>query len=140
MLVAVCAVVLIAASAERFYIRAAVQDHFQVVQWVSNHLTSETWVGAPQSGTLGYFHDRTINLDGKVNPLALQARHDNRLFHYIVNDTPIEYIADWYGLARWVDHPETVREERDVNLLAERFSILVRDAEHNLVVLKRRSQ
>ena len=105
--------------------RSAAHDHGQVVQWVSDHLAPATWVGAPQSGTLGYFHDRTINLDGKVNPLALQARQDNRLFHYIVNDTPIEYIADWYGFARWVDHPESVQEEREVDLLRRHFAIIV---------------
>jgi hypothetical protein len=107
------------------------------VRWVSDHLARDVWVGAPQSGTLGYFHDRTINLDGKVNPLALAARRNNRLFHYIVDDTPIEYIADWYGLARWVDRPETVHEERDVELLKRHFSILVREPERNLVVLKK---
>jgi hypothetical protein len=136
--VSVCAVLLVAAAAQRFYARAAVQDHLEVVNWVSDHVAAATWVGAPQSGTLGYFHDRTINLDGKVNPLALQARRDNRLFHYIVDDTQIEYLADWYGLARWVDRPDTVREERDVTLLADRFSVVVRDPQRNLVVLKRK--
>ncbi len=124
-------------AAERLYSRSADHDHGHVVQWVSDHLTQDTWVGAPQSGTLGYFHDRTINLDGKVNPLALQARRDNRLFHYIVDDTPIEYIADWYGLSRWVDHPETVQEELEGDLLSRHFTVIVRDPGRNLVVLKR---
>jgi hypothetical protein len=78
--VAVALMALVGVSAWRLYARSAVQDHFQVVQWVSDHVSPETWVGAPQSGTLGYFHDRTINLDGKVNPLALDARRENRLF------------------------------------------------------------
>jgi hypothetical protein len=124
-------------AAGRLYSRTAEQDHGEVVQWVTDHLTPDTWVGAPQSGTLGYFHDRTINLDGKVNPLALQARRDNRLFHYIVDDTPIEYIADWSGLARWVDHPETVQEEREGDFLSRHFTVFVRDPERNLVVLRR---
>ncbi len=128
---------LVTIAAGRLYSRSAVHPHSQVVQWVSEHLTPDAWVGAPQSGTLGYFHDRTINLDGKVNPQALNARHDNRLFHYIVDDTPIEYLADWYGLARWVDHPETVHEERDPGLLRRRFTVIVRDPAHNLVVLRR---
>jgi hypothetical protein len=128
---------LVMIAAGRFHARSAVHDHAQVVQWVSEHLTPDTWVGAPQSGTLGYFHDRTINLDGKVNPLALQARRDNRLFQYIVDDTTIEYIADWYGLARWLDRPETVQEERDADLLRRHFAVIVRDPERNLVVLRR---
>jgi hypothetical protein len=124
-------------AAERLYSRSAEHDHGAVVEWVSDHLTPDTWVGAPQSGTLGYFHDRTINLDGKVNPFALQARRDNRLFRYIVDDTPIEYMADWSGLARWVDHPETVQEERENDLLSRHFAVIVREPERNIVVLRR---
>jgi hypothetical protein len=136
-LIAMSLTLLVVIAAVRFHARSAAHPHGQVVEWVSDHLTPATWVGAPQSGTLGYFHDRTINLDGKVNPQALQARREGRLFHYIVDDTPIEYLVDWYGLARWVDRPETVREERDVDLLRRRFTVHVRDQEHNLVVLRR---
>lgn len=35
--------------------------------WVRDNVSPDTWVAASQSGTLGYFHDRTINTDGKVN-------------------------------------------------------------------------
>ncbi len=129
---------LVTVSAARLYARSNLQDHAQVVQWVADHLTAETWVGAPQSGTLGYFHDRTINLDGKVNPQALDARQQNRLFDYVVRDTPIEYIVDWYGLARWIDRPESVREESDPLVIGRHFAVLVRDPSRNLVVLKRR--
>jgi hypothetical protein len=135
---AACVAALMIWSAWRFNVRSAVHDHWHVVEWVQENLPEDAWVGAPQSGTLGYFHDRTINLDGKVNPFALQARRDNRLFQYIVNDTPIEYIADWYGLARWVDRPETVQEERDPELLTRHFLVAVRAPERNLMVLKRR--
>ena len=140
LLVAAMVTVLVLVSAARLFTRSAVQDHSQVVDWVSRNLTPETWVGAPQSGTLGYFHDRTINLDGKVNPLALRARRDNRLFHYVVDDTQIQYIVDWYGVARWIDRPDTVQEEQDVDLLNRMFEVLVRDAERNLVVLRRRDR
>jgi hypothetical protein len=40
------------------------EDHWG---WVRDHLADTTWVAAAQSGTLGYFHQRTINTDGKVN-------------------------------------------------------------------------
>jgi hypothetical protein len=137
--VAAALTVLVAFSAWRFFARGSVHDHSQVVEWVAAHVAPETWVGAPQSGTLGYFHDRTINLDGKVNPLALQARRQNRLFHYIVDDTAIEYIVDWYGLARWVDRVDSVQEEADADFLRQKFDVFVRDPRRNLVVLKRRS-
>jgi hypothetical protein len=35
--------------------------------WVRDHLADTTRVAAAQSGTLWYFHQRTINTDGKVN-------------------------------------------------------------------------
>ena len=39
---------------------------------------TEAWVGAIQSGTVGFFHDRTVNLDGEderaVHPVASRPR------------------------------------------------------------------
>ena len=137
LLVAAGLTLVTAASAWRFHAGSATHDHAQVVQWVSKHASPDTWVGAPQSGTLGYFHDRTINLDGKVNPLALRARRENRLVQYIVYDTPVDLIADWYGLARWMDRPDTVQEEADPELLSRHFAVVVRDQARNLVVLRR---
>jgi hypothetical protein len=128
---------LVAASAVRSYNRSAVHEHSQAVQWVAEHVTPDVWVGAPQSGTLGYFHDRTLNLDGKVNPFALQARRDSRLFRYIVEETNIDYLVDWYGLSRWVDDPASVQEETDPELLGRHFAVAVRDRDRNLVVLRR---
>jgi hypothetical protein len=40
-------------------------------------------VGATESGTLGYFRDRTVNLDGKVNPAALNAIRAGDLRGYV---------------------------------------------------------
>ncbi len=68
--------------------------YFQFVTWVRDNTTKQTWVGAGQSGTLGYFHDRTINLDGKVNPEALRARLNDRFPEYIVA-TKAQYLVDW---------------------------------------------
>src|SRR5262249_16444442 len=58
----------------RLYLRGTNQGHFQVVEWVERNVPDDVWVGAVQTGTLGFFHDRTLNLDGKVNPDALKAR------------------------------------------------------------------
>ena len=35
---------------------------FRNVDWVESHVSAETWVGAFQSGTLGFFHDRRLVL------------------------------------------------------------------------------
>ena len=121
----------------RFAERANRHPHMHVVEWVRANVPAGDWVAAPQSGTVGYFHDRTVNLDGKVNPEALRARDEGRLFRYVADDTEARVIVDWFGLARWMDDPASVKDERDSGVLAARFRYRVRDAGANLVVLER---
>jgi hypothetical protein len=71
--------------------------HFKFTKWVEKNVSEEVWVGGVQSGMLGYFHDRTINLDGKVNPHALEARKKHELDEYILK-TDIQYVVDWYHI------------------------------------------
>ena len=103
--------------------------HFQVVNWIAENVPSEAWVGAVQTGTIGYFHDRTINLDGKVNPYAYYARRDDQLVEYILDCTnKIDYIADWYKIKEWlVSYPE----------LANAFSLPYSNEAENISVLQR---
>lgn len=107
------------------------QGHFQVVGWVSENVDDETWVGAVQTGTLGYWHDRTINLDGKVNPTALAERLRIGTVLDYVTKSEIDVLADWAGIATWID------EERFG--FAEAFEVVVNDPEQNLAVLRRRA-
>lgn len=107
--------------------------HFQVVEWVSANVPDTAWVAAVQSGTLGYFHDRTINLDGKVNPEALRARrfsaHSGGIPHYVL-EKRVDYLIDWVGLAAWADLPA----------LRGKFTLLVADpdrGQRGLAVLTR---
>jgi hypothetical protein len=100
--------------------------HFQVVEWVDEHVPDDVWVGAIQTGTLGFFHDRTYNLDGKVSPDALEARLDDRIFEYVL-ERPTRYLVDWVGIASWLD------DER----LAQHFELMVVDERSNLAVLRR---
>jgi len=87
------------------------------------------WVAAPQSGTLGFFHDRTINLDGKVNPAALAVRRaDGSVTRYVLEKREIEYLADWEGIASWATQPP----------IAAQFELVVDDPGRNLAVLRRR--
>jgi hypothetical protein len=51
-------------------------------------------VGAGQSGTLSYFRDGVINLDGKVNPAALDARA-RRALPGFVRASAIDVVVDW---------------------------------------------
>ncbi|MEL6475783.1 MAG: hypothetical protein AAFR17_00535 [Pseudomonadota bacterium] len=104
--------------------------HFQVVEWVEDNIAREDWVAAVQTGTLGYWHDRTINLDGKVNPAALAARKaDGHIFNYVV-DSEIVAIADWIGVAKWADS-----EKAGFKTV---FGLEVADRDRNLAVLLRR--
>ncbi len=111
----------------RAYLKGDNQGHFQVVEWVQANVPADAWVGAPQTGTLGFFHDRTINLDGKVNPEALEARLRDAVPQYVL-DREIAYLADWVGLAGWAEIP----------VLKPHFELLVEDHERNLAVLGRR--
>ena len=110
------------------------QGHFQVVDWVTGNVAEDTWVGAVQTGTVGYWHDRTINLDGKVNPDALHALlTEGHVLNYVV-DSDITYLADWQGIALW-----TTDELADKNArFAKEFALVLHEPENNLAVLKRR--
>ena len=102
--------------------------HFQVVEWVEENVPEEVWVGAIQTGTLGFFHARTINLDGKVNPEALLARRDERIPEYVIGQD-IEYLVDWIGISSWMNLPG----------IASHFEVLVASEEKNLAVLGRKA-
>ena len=108
-----------------------VHEHFQVVRYVQQNVPEEAWVGAPQTGTLGYWHDRTINLDGKVNPDALNTLlTEGHILNYVVA-SEITYLADWVGLAGWMQRPEAN--------FAQLFELVVEDPAANLAVLRRRA-
>ncbi len=114
----------------RTYFKETLQPHFQATEWVEKHVKPNEWVGAIQSGTVGYFHDRTINLDGKVNPEALAARQEDRLIQYVI-DKKIDYLVDWIGIADWIER---------YPLLKTHFTLLVKDPKSGskgLAVLKR---
>lgn len=125
---AILAVALMGALHFRHWRGGADHMHFQVVGWIHENVPEETWVGAIQTGTLGFFHDRTINLDGKVNIAAYEALLAGEEGEYVVERTPIEYLADWTGMRDWLTKP----------IVAEHFELLVEDDEANLAVLKRR--
>lgn len=105
--------------------------HKQVVDWSQTYVDKEVWVGAAQTGTLGYFHDRTINLDGKTNQNALKASlRDGFIQAYVLDETNIQYIVDWQGICGWVNDK---REPR----FAKQFKVLVNDPAKNLCVMQR---
>lgn len=114
----------------RGYAKGTSQMHQQVVKWVQDNVPESQWVGAPQTGTLGFFHDRTINLDGKVNPHALRSILENGNILEYVRNSKIDYIADWYGMADWV-------KMKSNPLFSKEFEVVIRDEQENLGVLRR---
>ncbi len=109
-----------------FYIKAIPHQNFQVVDWIENNVPESSWIGATQSGAAGYFHDRTINLDGKVNSNALDAIKNHRQ-HAYVSELDIEYLVDWQILSLWESIPE----------IKNNFKLIVNSKKKNLAVFKR---
>jgi hypothetical protein len=103
--------------------------HWAKREWIRSNLTEEDWVGAIQSGTIGFFHARTINLDGKVNPLALQARIQGRFPGYVIR-SPIQWLVDW---------PPILRQLTKWPVVQKAFEVVVEDPSRRLLVLRRRS-
>lgn len=109
-----------------------VQGHEQVVAWVADNVPEDAWVAAVQTGTLGYWHDRTLNLDGKVNPAALEARkREGSVLSYVL-DSDIDYIVDWAGVGNWVNTPRAQETG-----FADAFELVLQDFDKDLSVMRR---
>jgi hypothetical protein len=115
----------------RGYSEGTAHMHKQVVEWVQANVPERTWVGAPQTGVLGYFHDRTLNLDGKVNPDALRVLlEQGHILNYVLA-SKVDYIVDWVGMADWVNFTQYSTE------FGREFVVVEKDPERNLAALKR---
>jgi hypothetical protein len=110
---------------DRFVVTPKPHEHIQVVRWIEQNVPDDIWVGAVQTGTIGFWHDRTINLDGKVNPQALKARIDEGDVLNYVGRSQIDILADWQGIASW--------QVLEVEGRA-RFNVLIDDKKANLGV------
>src|SRR3972149_4937108 len=62
------------------------------LRMIENVVPADDVVGAYQTGTLGFFRDGVINLDGKVNPEALL--HKDHTMEY-VQMKKIRWLCDW---------------------------------------------
>ncbi len=126
--IGVAAAVVCTALDVRIYLNGTGHLHSQAVEWVAANVPEDTWVAAVQTGTLGYYHTRTINLDGKVDPYALEAREEDRIPDYVI-ERNVEYIVDWRRVAvTWAAVPAFNRN----------YELVVNDARLNLGVLRRR--
>lgn len=62
------------------------------VALVRDHVPPTDEVAAGQSGTLGFFRDRVVNVDGKVNRAALA--HQAHMWDYL-RDRGVKWFVDW---------------------------------------------
>ncbi len=105
--------------------------HEQVLAWTAENVPEQAWIAAAQTGVLGYWHDRTINLDGKTNINALQAHwRDGHILNYVV-ESQTDYVVDWVGAAAWI------RQDVAQESFADAFELIVEDHQTNLGVLQR---
>jgi hypothetical protein len=92
-------------------------------EWALRRVRRGCRVAAWEAGTLIYFRDRTLNLDGKVNPAALRARAHRTLPGYVARSR-IDVLVDWKGGIAVA----TVRHRRQWRRVADlgRFAASVR--------------
>jgi hypothetical protein len=62
------------------------------------YVPEEATLGAGQSGTIGYFRERVVNLDGRVNPLALGLR--GRMYT-VLDRAGVQWMCDWPDYLAW---------------------------------------
>jgi hypothetical protein len=58
-------------------------NHTEQLEWIHANVAPECLVGGFEAGTLVYWRDRTVNLDGKVDHDALEARLAGRTPEYV---------------------------------------------------------
>lgn len=109
------------------YNEANAHSHYHMADWVGKNVKQVEWVGAFQSGTIGYFHDRTINLDGKVNPDALKALKEDKIYYYIAGIKP-DYLVNWQSTSM-LEQFESIKNN---------YNLIVNDTSGNLSVFKRK--
>jgi hypothetical protein len=59
---------------------------------VRDHVPADAVLASWQSGTLGYFRERVINLDGKVNADALRRKDDMPTY---LREQGVDWLVDW---------------------------------------------
>lgn len=69
--------------------------YYEAVELVRRHVPTGATVGAEQSGTLGYFRDNVVNLDGKVNQDVLAYPGFPQTLPQYLADNKIDWYVDW---------------------------------------------
>ena len=71
--------------------------HRDQLSLVRQHVPQHEVVAAFQTGTLGFFRERVVNLDGKVNPIALEYQGK---YEDLLRKQNIQWVCDWKWLVK----------------------------------------
>ncbi|HXF52304.1 MAG TPA: glycosyltransferase family 39 protein [Dehalococcoidia bacterium] len=80
-------------------------DMLTAARWIDANTPPQTRVGAFNSGIVGYYSERvTVNLDGVMNPEAVEAIRDRRLAAYI-REKDLDLLVDYPFYPFWFYAP-----------------------------------
>jgi hypothetical protein len=77
--------------------------------WIAAHTAPNDRIGMFQSGTTGFLFERVTNLDGKVNPRALEALRSGTLARF-ADSADFDYIIDLDFYTRHIFHDARMRQ------------------------------
>lgn len=109
-----------------------IKETLDAAKWLNENTPENATIGSFDAGVIAYYTKRrVINLDGKVNPYALKAREEGKLWEYI-QEAKINYIANQgyknntnltWRLKNYKEHAILVKE-LDSTRFPERIYIL----------------
>ena len=87
--------------------KSLTDSYWDQITLVRDYVPADALVGAPQSGTLGYFRDHVVNLDGKVNESLLDYMKSGTGWKYL-QEQKIQWVSDGEALIGFLfdNHPE----------------------------------
>jgi hypothetical protein len=124
-LAGVCLVTFAAGAGVSLHSGRFVGTHAMTAGFIHDHFQRSDRVGAFQSGVVGFFHENTVNLDGKMDHRALQALRSDEIGAYIDSEK-ITVLVEWRSvlehnlsreyLASWNACPGVIRNDSSVCL------------------------
>ncbi len=90
-----------------FHIGRTGNMHSVSAGFVQDHFPTPYKVGAFQAGVIGFFNSNVINLDGKMDKLALKYKKIGELSNYIDQES-IDVLIDWRPMIEQYCTPEWV--------------------------------
>lgn len=100
----------------------------EMIPLLEKYVPAKERVGTLQSGTVGYFREHVLNLDGKVNWEAIRNKQD--IESYVIREG-VRWVCDWRGLL-----PSSIRQSSRWKLVETRMRSR-EDLDHAVDLYKR---